>query len=153
MLRCRRIPPSLVCDRKWRHIARRRADRTRSTHAKSAVELDPANPQYVNNLGVAYYRSGDCKAAIAALERSMELRKGGYADGWFFLAMSHWQLGNRDEARRCYDQAIRKMTERATSEEMNRIRAEAAELLGVNEKAQHNPSTAPATTQPKPLKN
>jgi tetratricopeptide (TPR) repeat protein len=107
------------------------------THAKKSVELDPSNPFSFNSLGLAHYRNGDYKAAIAALERSMELRKSGVSGGGFFLAMSHWQLGNKDEARRCYETAVEKMGEPpgandATSdEERNRIRAEAAELLGI----------------------
>src|SRR5207302_179269 len=44
--------------------------------AKKAVELAPEHPFYPNTLGVASYRARDWKAAIAALEKSMELRKG-----------------------------------------------------------------------------
>jgi uncharacterized protein HemY len=67
--------------------------------ATKAVELDPDNPNYLNTLGTAYYRSGDWKAAIAALEKSMELSEGGNSNDWFLLAMTHWQMGNKDEAR------------------------------------------------------
>jgi tetratricopeptide (TPR) repeat protein len=119
------------------------------THAKKSVELESSNPFAFNSLGLAHYRNGDYKAAIAALERSMELRKGGVRRGGFFLAMSHWQLGNKDEARRCYEKEVEKMGEPAgpgnttSDEELNRIRAEAAELLGVNEKKETEPSSAP----------
>jgi tetratricopeptide (TPR) repeat protein len=109
------------------------------THAKKATELSPSALN-LNNLGVAYYRTRDCKAAVAALEKSIELRKDGYTDGLFFLAMSHWQLGNKDEARGWYDKATKKMEKRifafwdATGDdELVRIRAEASELLRVNE--------------------
>jgi serine/threonine protein kinase/Flp pilus assembly protein TadD len=110
------------------------------THAKKSVELDSSNPFSFNSLGVAHYRNGDYKAAIAALERSIELRKGDVSGGGFFLAMSHWQLGNKDEARRCYEKAVQQIGEPpdahdATSdEELTRFRSEAAEVLGVNEK-------------------
>jgi hypothetical protein len=81
----------------------------------------------------------------------LELRKIGVRGGGFFLAMSHWQLGNKDEAHRCYEKEVEKMGEPAgpgdttSDEELNRIRSEAAELLGVVEKSQRAPSTAPAT--------
>jgi hypothetical protein len=85
---------------------------------------------------------------IAALEKSMELKKRGnshwrfHTHDWFFLAMSHWQLGNRNEARRWYDKAAQKIDERGTADgELIRFRAEAAELLGVNEKKESKPSS------------
>ena len=108
-------------------------------------------------MGAAYYRNGDWKSAIAALEKSMELKRGGNSPwrfqchNWFFLAMSHWQLGNRDEARRRFDQATQKMNERATrNAELSRFRAEAAELLGVNDQPAPRPSSRPSreTTAP-----
>src|SRR5262249_40893931 len=67
--------------------------------AKKAVELAPRHWVYLNTLGVASYRAGDWKAAIAALEQSMALRKGGDSNDWFFLAMAHGQLGDKDKAR------------------------------------------------------
>jgi tetratricopeptide (TPR) repeat protein len=53
-----------------------------------------------NTLGAARYRNGQWKEAIAALEKAMELRHGGHAGDWFFLAMCHWQLGEKDAARK-----------------------------------------------------
>src|SRR5262249_46043975 len=74
--------------------------------AERAVELAPNDGSANNTLGVARYRAGDWKAAIAALERSMKLRKGGDASDWLFLAMADWKLGHPDKARRWYDQAV-----------------------------------------------
>ena len=74
--------------------------------AKKAIELSPKEGHYWNTLGAADYRGGDCKAAVTALERSMELRKGGDSFDWFFLAMAHWQLGDKEEARKRYDRAV-----------------------------------------------
>ncbi len=103
--------------------------------AKKAVELDPKNPFFPSTLAAAYYRSGEWKAAIAALEKSMELRKGGDSTEWFFLAMTHWRMGNKEEARKRYDQAVQWMDKnQPTDEELRRFRAEAAELLAVKEK-------------------
>src|SRR5262249_19838876 len=72
--------------------------------AKKALGRVPA--QAYLTLGVAQYRAGDWKAAIMALEKSMELRKGGDSFNWFFLAMAHWQLGETNKARACYDRAV-----------------------------------------------
>ena len=78
------------------------------------------------------FRDGDWKEAEEALEKSMGLNKGGEAADWFFLAMSHWKLGQKEQARKWYDQAVlwvEKLVPR--DEEFGRFRAEAAELLGV----------------------
>ena len=102
--------------------------------ARKAVELAPTNPGYPNTLGVALYRTGDWNASIAALEKSMEMRAGGDSADWFFLAMAHWQLGNRDEARRWYQRAAAwKRKDSLADDDAARIRTEAAELLGVRE--------------------
>ena len=103
--------------------------------AKRAVELAPKNPGYPNTLGAAYYRTGDLKAAIAAFEKSMKLRKGGDSFDWFFLAMAQWKLGEKDKARELYERAVRWMDKnKPKDEELRRFRSEAAELLGVNVK-------------------
>ena len=102
--------------------------------AKKAVELAPEDGSFWNTLGVAQYRAGHWNAAIEALEKSMELRKGGDASDWFFLAMAHWQLGHKDEARKWYDKAVEWMDKnQPKNDELRRFRAEAAELLGITE--------------------
>jgi len=79
------------------------------------------------------------KAAVAALETSMKLRQGGDSIDWFFLAMAHWQLGDKEEARRWYDRAAEWMDKnRAENADLRRFRAEAEELLKI------------AATQPAP---
>jgi hypothetical protein len=65
----------------------------------------------------------------------MEVRKGGDNFDWFFLAMGHWKLGQREEARKWYDEAVAWMDKnQPQNEELRRFRAEAAELLSVNKK-------------------
>ena len=67
----------------------------------------------------------------------MELGNGGDSFDWFFLAMSHWQLGQKDKAREWYDRAAQWMDKnQPTDEELRRFRAEAAELLELKEKKQ-----------------
>jgi tetratricopeptide (TPR) repeat protein len=102
--------------------------------AKQAVELASKEGNYWNTLGVAHYRGGDCKAAVAALEKSMELRKGGDSFDWFFLAMAHWQLGDKEEAQMWYDRAVGWMDKNEPkNEELRRFRAEASQLLELKE--------------------
>jgi tetratricopeptide (TPR) repeat protein/serine/threonine protein kinase len=101
--------------------------------AIKAVQLDPADPLNYGCLGVAHYRTGNWKAAVPALEKFVQLSGGGDGSGWFFLAMAHWQLGNKPEARRWYDKAVEWMSRLEESdEEMNRFQQEAAELLKIN---------------------
>jgi uncharacterized protein HemY len=83
-------------------------------------------------LGAAHYRTGDWKAAIEALEKSIKLRDGGDAFDAYFLAMAFKRLGNNDEARRWYDKAAgwRKVHAK-TNEDLQRIEIEAKQLLQV----------------------
>ena len=105
------------------------------THAKEAVKLAPKNPNYPSTLGAAYYRARDWKAAIAALHDSRKLRDGGDAHEWFFLAMAHWQLGEKEEARKWYDRGAKWMEKhQPDSDELRRFRAEAADVLAAEPK-------------------
>jgi tetratricopeptide (TPR) repeat protein len=102
--------------------------------ARQAVKLAPKAGTFWNTLGAALYRAGDWKGAIPALEKSMELGKGGDASDWFFLAMAHQQIGKKDEARRWFDKAAQWMDKnRPRDKELRRFRIEAAALLGVKE--------------------
>src|SRR5262249_50094745 len=97
--------------------------------AKEAVELNPQGARSYNTLGVALYRAERWKVSVATLEKSMEFRKGGDSFDWFFLAMAHWQLGEKDTARGWYDRAVRWMDKnQPNNEELLRFRAEAVEL-------------------------
>jgi serine/threonine protein kinase/Tfp pilus assembly protein PilF len=103
--------------------------------ARHVVQVQPRNPGYWNTLGAAYYRAGDCKACVAALEKGISLRKGGDSFDFFFLAMAHWKLGEKKEARARYDQAVQWMGKnRPGDEDLRRFRAEAAELLAIEKK-------------------
>jgi tetratricopeptide (TPR) repeat protein len=103
--------------------------------AKKAVQLAPGRGMYWNTLGWALYRTGAWKEAIAALEKSMELSKGGNSLAWFFLAMAYQQLGEKEKARRWYNKAVQWMEKnQPKSEDLRRFRREAAELLRVEQK-------------------
>jgi tetratricopeptide (TPR) repeat protein len=103
--------------------------------AMKAVELAPKAETYWNTLGAAQYRAGAWQDARAALEESMKLSKGGTSFDWFFLAMVHWRLGHKDEARKLYERAVQWMSaNQPQNDELRRFRAEAAELLGIQER-------------------
>jgi len=105
--------------------------------ARRAVQLAPevGTGGCWNTLGVAHYRTGDWKATLAALEKAMQLSNGGDGTDWFFLAMAHWQLGGKDEARTWYDKAVQWMDRNNPKDpELRCFRAEAAELLGIEQK-------------------
>ena len=102
--------------------------------ATKAVELAPQQGMYWNTLGVAQYRAGDWKAAIEALDKSMELRSGGDSRDWFFLAMAHWKLDDKKKARQWYDKAVKWMDgNMPEDEELRRFRAEAEALMEITE--------------------
>jgi tetratricopeptide (TPR) repeat protein len=106
---------------------------------KRAVELAPKNGACWNTLGAALYRAENWDGAIAALEKSIAVQGDNSFDG-FFLAMAHWQRGQRDEARRLYDRAVRWMqASKPNDNELHRFRAEAAALLQVEERAPSEP--------------
>lgn len=110
-----------------------------------AVELAPLEGKYWNTLGLARYRAGDWPGAIEALNESVDLRDGGDASDWLFLAMSHWQLGNKNEARRWYNEAIRWMEEEKPHHgQLQRFRAEAAELLELTDEATPTDGLSPS---------
>jgi tetratricopeptide (TPR) repeat protein len=99
--------------------------------AKKAVAALPQSANYRNTLGVAHYRNGDDRAAVAELETAIRLRSGGGSYDWFFLAMAHWRLGERDKARARFDRAVRWMDRHGRNDrDLGRFRAEAQAVLG-----------------------
>ncbi|MBI4600887.1 MAG: tetratricopeptide repeat protein [Planctomycetes bacterium] len=102
--------------------------------ARKAIGLTPEVAGIWNTLGVALYRSGDWKEAAAALEKSMELSGGGDPNDWLFLAMAHWQVGRKDEARKWFSKAVVALEKAGeVDEEMRRFRAEAEGVLGLKD--------------------
>jgi tetratricopeptide (TPR) repeat protein len=98
--------------------------------ARKATESRPLEPDYWSTLGTALYRAGDWKGAIAALEKSLELRHGGDSAAWFFLAMATWQTGDKKEARIRFEQAVQWMKKHQPGDEqLASFRAEAEEIL------------------------
>jgi serine/threonine protein kinase/WD40 repeat protein/tetratricopeptide (TPR) repeat protein len=107
-------------------------------HAHKAIALSPEQADYWNTLGAAQYRAGNWNEAIAALQKHRELRNNDAE--WtnpLFLAMTHWQLGNKDEAVQWYNRSVDWMEKKqANSELMRRLRAETAALLNIEDGTQ-----------------
>jgi tetratricopeptide (TPR) repeat protein/serine/threonine protein kinase len=127
----------------------RRDPRRAVESAEKAVELAPKEGNYWNTLGAAHYRAENFKEALAALEKSMELREGGDSSDWFFLAMSYWHLGEKEKASTWYEKAVDWMDKNdPKNEELLRFRAEAAELLGTKEEKTHQEDTKDTKKKP-----
>jgi serine/threonine protein kinase len=100
--------------------------------AREAIARGPRRARFWNTLGVACYRAGDCAAATRALDRSMALKGGGDAWDWLVLAMMSLQSGDKAQARRWYDQAVKWIErEGPTSDELARCRYEVHAMLGL----------------------
>ena len=113
-------------DSKERDVSRAQALITR------ALSMAPGDGSCWSTSAAVHYRRNNWKPALAALQIAMRLQNGGDGSDWFFLAMTHWQLGDKKEARKWYDQAVAWMEkERPKDEDLRRCRAEAAALLGV----------------------
>ncbi|MEX0676947.1 MAG: protein kinase [Pirellulales bacterium] len=101
--------------------------------ASQATKAAPNDAMILNTLGAAQYRAGKWEDAIGSLTKSEELAPDrSLAFNGFFLAMAHWQLGRKDEARQWYDRSVKWMEKNdPMSEELLRFRAEAEQLLGI----------------------
>src|SRR5262249_52976700 len=104
--------------------------------ATKAVEVTPRSYLAWMVLGWAQYRAGNWSASIEALEKSCQLEEGtggkGNAWQWLVLAMAHWRLGHKEEARAWYDKAVGLAT--VWPEELRRFRSEAEEVQGLKKK-------------------
>lgn len=103
--------------------------------AERVVANKPDQGYIVNTLGVAYYRAGDWRNALETLMRADDLMGGSFfGSNALFIAMTQWQLGNRETAIQWYTAALL-WTDRysPSDEEVLGFRTEAATLLGVSE--------------------
>jgi tetratricopeptide (TPR) repeat protein len=103
--------------------------------SQRAANLAPGEGVSLNTLGVVRYRVGRYPEAIATLERSLAAGHG-QSDGFdlFFLALAHHRLGHRDQARGCFDRAVRWLSTQKNlpepqTKELTRFRAEAEAVL------------------------
>jgi serine/threonine protein kinase/tetratricopeptide (TPR) repeat protein len=107
--------------------------------AKRNIEQAPLNEMNWTTLGAVQYAAADFRTAVRSLEQSLELsssygRRHRGSLPLLFLAMSHWRLGDKDQARALYQEAVKQMeTNELQSTQGRRFRAEAAQLLGIRE--------------------
>ena len=82
---------------------------------------------------VAHYRAGEWRAAVGTLEKARSMLAGSdRCVGTFALAMARWQAGQREQARRCFDQAARDAVALSPASRLVQdFRAEAVALLGL----------------------
>jgi tetratricopeptide (TPR) repeat protein len=107
--------------------------------AEKAVESAPGNALFTNTLGVVYYRLGRFKEAVECLEPNLSRQEdSGLAFDLYFLAMSHYMLGDVSRARELLTWANR-WTELDTHKEkisfdqlaeLASFRQEAEQLIG-----------------------
>jgi len=97
--------------------------------AERAVRLSYEGT-YWNTLALAYYRAGNYEQALAAERRALPLRHGSAAADYLVLALTHWQLGSKEEAARCYAQGVDELSHQAATDELRQLRTEAARLIG-----------------------
>ena len=100
--------------------------------AHKAVELLPEAANGWQVLGWSHYRLGHWQETIDAETKSIELqRNDGDPWQWLFLAMAHWQLGEKEAARKYYAQSAASHAN-SKKEEVLRFFAEAEELMGLS---------------------
>lgn len=106
--------------------------------AEKALEKDPDSGAFLANLGAAYYRAGRWNEAIRTLLKANEAGRGADVSFRpFDLAMAHRQAGDLAKARQWYDLGLVWLARQAApGEELRRVRAEAALLLGVSEQSE-----------------
>ena len=75
--------------------------------AEHAIDLEPENANYLNTVGVVYYRCGQWQQATETLLKSIELDpQGGTAFDFFFLSMIYHQNGDTEKSQEFYDRAV-----------------------------------------------
>jgi tetratricopeptide (TPR) repeat protein len=97
---------------------------------RRATELEPRDGLAWSTLGFAYYRARQWQEAVSALERSAELRDGGDAWDWFYLAMALEQLGQPDAARKWFAQGKTWAQTPRNLRQVRELYQEAADVLG-----------------------
>jgi serine/threonine protein kinase/tetratricopeptide (TPR) repeat protein len=110
--------------------------------AKKVVEASPKVAAYWGTYGVARYRTGDWKGAVETLEKAIGLHKPDDdfflpTHHCFFLAMAHWQAGDKIKAHEWFDKSVHWMEKELSEKkgswphdtELKRLLAEAKKVL------------------------
>ncbi len=104
-------------------------------NGKPTNKLVPNNGGHLNTLGTALCRAEQWQEAIDTLQKPIKLG----ADGpynWLFIAMAHWQLDQKDQAKQWYDKSLAWQTANADAlkadAELQGFFAEAAKLMATD---------------------
>jgi tetratricopeptide (TPR) repeat protein len=111
-------------------------DESRALDAiRKATDKDSDSFPYFCVLGLALYRNGSYREARDALLRYLEHEVDDEeSPALFALAMTSWRLGRKSEAFSYYSRAVARMEETyPDSPRFQRLREEAAEVLGIEE--------------------
>jgi serine/threonine protein kinase len=104
--------------------------------AKKAVKATPTAGNYWVTLGMAHYWAGQWSDALTAFQQAAKLPNGDKSLDWFYLAMVYGRLGEKEQGRKWYDQAVLWMEKNDPDNGgLKYLRAEAAELLGIKDGA------------------
>ena len=102
---------------------------------QQTVERELSDTTRLNTLGGALYRNGQCKEAVAMLEKSLATGRGS-ADAFdlYYLTMCHAKLGDAAKAKDCFDRAVRWTGEQKALTpkqfgELKKLRTEAEAVL------------------------
>jgi serine/threonine protein kinase len=102
--------------------------------ATRTAERNPDARGSWSALGMAHYRAGEYRAAIAACERLLQRPDSFAGEAELFLAMARWQLGERDAAREHYARGAAWSDRHVLPiAQVVRLRREAAALLGIDD--------------------
>ena len=112
-------------------------------YSKEALQLAPLSGDSWNLLGIGHFRAGNWDEAIEALSSAVELRNDGDASDHYFLAMAHWQRGDKEYAKKLFRQGtqlVSAVEQTSDFDELN-FRQEAEKLLGITYKQSPDRST------------
>jgi len=117
--------------------------------ARQLLREKPAVAEFWSLLGIAHHRRGETQAAVEAFGNAIGLDPN-EAYARFFVAMSHWKQGEKDQARSEYEKAVRTFeTHHAADVNARRFRTEAAALLGLKPPGEEaKPKSSPESTSP-----
>jgi eukaryotic-like serine/threonine-protein kinase len=108
--------------------------------AKELTANAPARADSWSILGAALYYHGDQKSALGAFEKARQLDPAKFGAWDFYAAMAHLMLGEKSEAKACYDRAERWIKQNRHSKTHERIQSEASTLLNLRDPAAHSGS-------------
>ncbi len=107
--------------------------------AMELVERAPECGDCWDALGEVHRQGENWQASIAPFEKALGLLVAGRPDTCLDLAVAYAHLGQTDQARRRYDEAVEWIEKKGTDrEKLRRKRAEAATLLGIDEASTTN---------------